>query len=170
MLQFKYFVNINNSLLKNSIIKNILSAVAVAVFGFILLNLTFLLDFIFQRLIDAVIRPFTQININMDWQWFPPVKHFLFVIVIGIISWFVFKSKLKTLLKAIYMTVPLAVMFVSLGIFFYQTPLVAYLLGALITLGLLYYFYRTKKPWLYYYSLILVSLTLTISSLMGVDI
>ncbi|PIV10883.1 hypothetical protein CO007_00335 [Candidatus Roizmanbacteria bacterium CG_4_8_14_3_um_filter_36_10] len=105
-----------------------------------------------------------------NFSWLPPLMHGLFVIVIGIISLFVFRSKLKTLLKSIYMTVPLAVVFVSLGMFFYRWPIIAYLLGGLTTFGLLYYFYHTKKPWLYYYTLILVSLTLSIFSLMGGEI
>jgi len=155
---------------KNPIVKNILSAIAVALFGWILLNLTFLFVFLFQSVIDVAIKLFTPVDINRAWQWFPPIKHFLFVIIIGLVSWFVFKSKLKTLYKAIYMTVPLAVVFVSIGIFFYRTPLVAYFLGGLITFGLLYHFYRTKKPWLYYYTVILVALTLAIFSLMGGEI
>jgi len=157
-------------MLKNPLVKNILSALAVAGGGFILLNLTFLFDFFFQSLIDWFIKLFIAVDINRAWQWYPPLKHFLFVFVIAIISWFVFKSKLKTLYKAIYMTVPLAVVFVSIGIFFYRTPLVAYFLGGLITFGLLYHFYRTKKPWLYYYTVILVALTLAIFSLMGGEI
>lgn len=155
---------------KNPLVKNILSAIAVAGFGFILLNLIFLIDFFFQSLIDWFIKLFIAVDINRAWQWFPPLKHFLFVIIIGVISWFVFKSKLNTLLKAIYMMVPLAVIFVSLGIFFYRTPLVAYSLGGLIIIGFLYYFYRTKKPWLYYYTLILIGLTLAIFSFMGGEI
>ncbi len=151
-------------------VKNILLAIAVAVFGFILLNLTFIFDFLFQTLIDSFIKFFIPIDINRTWQWYPPLKHFLFVIIIGLISWFVFKSKLKTLYKVIYLSVPLAVIFVSLGIFFYRTPLVSYLLGVLTTLGFLYYFYRTKKPWLYFYALILVSLVIATFSLMGGEI
>jgi len=42
-------------MLKNPILKNILSAVAVAGFGFILLGLTFIFDALFQSLTDGVI-------------------------------------------------------------------------------------------------------------------
>lgn len=41
---------------KNPIFKNVLSAVAVAGFGFILLNLTFIFDFLFQSLVDGAIN------------------------------------------------------------------------------------------------------------------
>ena len=155
---------------KNPIVKNILSAVAVAGFGFILLNLTFLFDFLFQSLVDAIVTLFTPVNFNMAWNWFPPVKHALFVGVIGVISWFVFRSKLGVLYKAIFMTVPLAVVFATLGIFLYRWPVAAYSIGSLLGIGVLYYFYRTKQPWLYYYTVILIGITMLLVGLLGVEI
>lgn len=155
---------------RHPVLKNILSAIAVALFGFILLNLAFLFDFIFQSLIDSIISPFTSVDFNMTWHWFPPVKHALFVVVVGLISLFIFKTKMRVLFKAIYMTVPLAVVFVTLSIFLYRWPIAAYLLGSLFSIGALYYFYRTKQPWIYYYTLILVILAMLIIGLLGVEI
>lgn len=155
---------------KNLIVKNILSALAVAAFGFILLNITFMFDFFFQSLVDGVIKLFTSADINMAWHWFSPIKHAMFVVIIGLISWLIFRSKLGTLYKAIYMTVPLAVVFTTLGMFLGQWLVIAYPLGVLFSIGVLYYFYRTKQPWLYYYTLILVGLTFTIIGLLGVEI
>ncbi len=156
--------------LKNPIVKKVLSAVAVAGFGFILLNLTFLFDFLFQSVVDAFVSLLTPVNFNMAWYWFPPVKHAMFVIIIGLISWLIFKSKLGVLYKAIYMTVPLAVIFVTLGMFLFSQPTAALLLGSLFCICVLYYFYRTKQPWLYYYTVILVGLVLAIFSLTGGEI
>jgi len=156
--------------LKSPVIKNILSALAVAFFGFILLNLAFLFDYLFQSAIRLLIRIFTPADLYMKFTWFPPAMHFLFVIVIGLISWLVFRSKLRVLFKAIYMTVPLAVVFVTLGMFLYPWPLIALFLGGLFAIGILYYFYLTKQPWLYYYTVILVGLTLAIFSLLGGEI
>ena len=82
---------------KNPIVKNILSVVAVAVFGFILLNLAFILDFLIQSSMIGLIKLFTPVNFETNFQWLPPVMHGLFVVIIGIISWFVFQSKLGTL-------------------------------------------------------------------------
>jgi hypothetical protein len=56
--------------LKNPIVKNIVSAVAVAGFGFVLLNIASLFDFLFQRLIDGILKLFTKVNFTMEWQWF----------------------------------------------------------------------------------------------------
>jgi hypothetical protein len=155
---------------RNPHVKNILSAVAVAGFGFVLLGLTFLFDFLFQSLVDGVTRLFTSADFNMAWYWFPPTKHAMFVVIIGLISWPIFRSKLGVLYKAMYMTVPLAVIFATIGIFLYHWPIVPYLVGGLFTVGLLFYFYRTKQPWLYYYTLILVALSLMIFTLLGGEI
>lgn len=155
---------------KNSIAKNILSAAAVTIFGFILLNITFVVDFLFQSLIDKIINLFTSTDINMAWRWFPPTKHAMFMVVIGLISWLIFRSKLGVLYKAIYMTVPLAVIFATIGMFLGKWPMIAYPLGGLFSLGVLYYFYRTKRSWLYYYTVILISLVMLLVSLLGVEI
>lgn len=155
---------------KNPIAKKILSAVAVAGFGFVLLNFTFLFDFFFQSLVQGFIKFFTPIDFAMTYSWFPPIMHIMFVIVIGLISWAVFRSKLSVFLKAVYMTVPVAVGLATLGMFLYPWPVAIYLLGALLVIGVLYYFYRSKQPWLYYYTLILVSFALAIFSLSGGEI
>jgi hypothetical protein len=155
---------------KNQTIKNILSALAVVVFGFILLNVAFIFDFLFQSLIDTIVGFFTTADVNMEWSWYPPVKHAMFVVLIGLISWYVLRSKLGVLYKAIYMAVPLAVVFMTIGIFTYEWPIAAYSLGILFSIGVLYYFYRTKQPWLFYFTLILMILTMLMVGLLGVEI
>jgi len=159
-----------NKLLKNKIIKTILSAGAVAAFGFILLNITFLFDFIFQGMIRGLVGLFIPLDPNSDLYWFPPMMHILFLSLIVLISWFVFKSKLKVFYKAIYMTVPLATIFATIGMFLYQWPIVSYSLGILFGMCVLYYFYRTKQPWIYYYTLVLISFTMLIVTLFGIEI
>lgn len=158
------------SMFKDTIIKNILQALAVAGFGLILLNITFLLNFLFNNLVDGLIKLFTPVNPEMTYPWFPPMMHILFAVIIGLISRLIFKSKFGALYKAIYMTVPLTVVLVTLGIFLYRWPAVAYPLCGLFSISLLYYFYRTKKHWLYYYTVILVSLALAVFSLLGGEI
>jgi hypothetical protein len=158
------------SFIKKPIIKNILFALAIIVFGFILLSTAFLLDALFQRLIDLILSIFIKGDLNMDLAWFPPLKHGLFAIVILIISWFMFKSKLKTIFKAIYMPVPLAAVFATIGIFFYQLPIIVYFLGILFFLIVLFYLYKSKKPWPYYFTLILVSIVMLLVMILGVEI
>ena len=151
-------------------VKNVLMVLAVPIFGFILLNVTFIVDALFQRGLDMLVRPFVQTGFNMAWRWSPPVKHVLFMILVGIASWFILRSKLRTIFKAIYSVVPMAVVLVTLGIAFYRWPIVPFLLGGLFSGGCLFYCYRTKQPWPYYYAIILVSLTLGIFTLAGGEI
>jgi len=155
---------------KNPLVKNILSVLAVAAFGFILLNIAFMFDYLLHSLVTGFITLFIPVNPEMTYYWFPPMMHALFVAVIGLISWLIFRSKLGVLYKAIYMTVPLAVVFVTFGMVLYRWPVAVYSLGSLFAIGVLYYFYRTKQPWLYYYTVILVGLVLTIFSLLGGEI
>jgi len=157
-------------MLKNPIIKNILSAIGVAGLGFILLNLAFMLDFFFQSAVIWCIKLFTSANPSMDWPWFPPAMYVAFVILIGLLSWFIFRSKLGVFYKATFMAVPLAAVFVTIGMFLYRWPIIVYSLGGLFFIGVLYYFYRTKQPWLYYYTLILIGLVMLIVGLLGVEI
>jgi hypothetical protein len=155
-----------NSLFKKPYARNIMSALAVAAAGLVLLNLTFLLNFLVFRIIDVFMHP---ANDSLP-QWFPLGRRVVFLVLITLISWLVFRSKWPVLLKAIFMTVPTAVALVTIGILLYPWPILPYAVGALLTGGILFYFYRSKKPWLYYYSVILVALTLAIFSLAGGEI
>ena len=156
--------------LKKPAVKNILSVLAVAFFGFILLNLAFMFDFLFQSLIIVILKLFIKGDMFAVYPWLPPVMHVLFVIVIGLISWLVFRSKLRVLFKATYMTVPLAVVFVTIGMSLYSWPVSSYLIGSLFAILVSYYFYRTKQPWLYYFTLILISLIMLIGAILGMEI
>jgi len=162
------------------IVKGILSILAVTVIGFFLLNLAFILDALFQGLIDAVVSIFYPIDYDMLFNyeavyWYPPLKHGLFVVLIGIISWYVFRSKLGDVWKATYMVVPMATVLLTIGIFTSVLPgalwpLVSISLGTLFTLVVLYYLYRTKQPWIYYYSAMAMALTMLMVVLFGVEI
>lgn len=160
----------SKGLFKNPVVKNILLALVVAVFGFILLNLTFILDAVYQGGVRWIIGHFISLGSDSQIYWFPPLMHGSFVILIGLISWFVFKSKLKKIYKAIYMPVPVAVVLATIGIFLYSWPILVYSLCILLCLGTLYYFYRTKQPWIYYYAMVLVGLILAIFTLLGGEI
>ena len=154
----------------NPVVKNILFALAVAVFGFILLNVAFLLDFLYQTLLDKILGLFISVDVNMRLYWYPPIKHLSYLALLWVGGWYIFRSKLHMLLKAIYMTVPLAFSLATIGMFLYQWPIAAYVVGASFSLGVLYYLYRTKQPWLYYYTLVLVSLTMLMITIFGVEI
>lgn len=153
-------------MLKKQYFKNILSALAVIAFGFILLNLTFILDAAFQSLLNL----FIPINKDMTMRWYLPARHILFAVLIYLLSWFILKSKIRTIYKAIFSVVPVAVTFVTIGMFLYQWPVVSYILSALIYGGIFFYFYKTKKQWIYYFSVSLIAVVLLITGIMGMEI
>jgi hypothetical protein len=94
-----------------------------------------------------------------------------FVILLYGISWFVFRSKLNDLVKATYLTMPLMVTLVMIGIFAFQlTELVVYLLGAIVVAAVLYYIYKKKLSWLYYFATGYVVLVALYVMLAGIEI
>ena len=137
-----------------------------AAIGFALLNLTFIFNYLVFQFID-IFMPGDPESVP---RWLPMVRHILFLIIIALISWIIFRLKLPALIKASFLTVPTAVVLVTIGILLYPSPILPYLLSGVLTLGVLLYFYLTKKPWLYYYSVVLVALALMVFTLMGGEI
>lgn len=155
-------------MLKKPWVKNVLSVIAVVAGGMILLNLTFMFDFGFQSLLKLIF--YRNQDLMMTVSWLPGFQHVLFVVLMGFISWLIFRTKWLVLVKAIYLPVPTAVVLVSVGIFTYQWPWLSYGLSGLLTIGILYFFFRLKQPWLYYFSVIWVALALLIMAITGQEI
>jgi hypothetical protein len=154
----------------NPIVKNILSVLAIIFFGFILLNLAFLLDALYQGILRGIIGLITPLGPETNIKWLPLFFHGSFFIILLLISWFIFRSKLNVLFKAIFTTVPLATVYVTLGMFLYRWQILSITLGGLFTLGVLYYLYHPKKPWLYYFTLIVTAILFLIVSLLNIEI
>jgi hypothetical protein len=151
-------------------IRNVLLALAVACGGFVLLNLTFLLDFLFQSALRAVFSVFRPGILEGGPSWSAPWLHLLFFFLIGLISWLVYRSKLPVLLKAIYTIVPAAVTLATVGIILYQWPAAVWVTGILITTATLLLLYVKKQPWLYFFAVSLTAVVLAVAMLFGVDI
>lgn len=155
---------------KNPIVKTTLSLATVIGGGFVLLNATFLFAFVFQTALLWVIDFFTSAPDATNSMIWAPYLYPLFVLTVAIISWFIFKSKLSVLFKATYLTVPIAVLLVTVGMFLYRWPIAVYTISFIFDLCLLYYFYSKQKPWLYAFSVILVSVVLGIMDILNVEI
>jgi hypothetical protein len=136
-------------MLNTPVVKNIVSALAVTVFGAVLLILTFLLDFLAVMVIGQFLGPFLQAGFERTF-WFPPLTQAVFALVVAVITWAVFKAKLPEIYKAAYTIVPTAV--------------------ALVVAAILAYLYRARESWIYHYAVLLVALVLLIMGLTGTDI
>jgi len=152
--------------MKSKFWKIFLPAVIVAVLGFALLNATFMLDFWWQSCLKFIFWR----NVELTGNWIMAVMQASFIIIIALISWLVYRSKIGTIFKAAFTMVPVAIVLVFDGILFFRTPALAYSIGAVIMLGVLALFYYKKFPWLYYYSVLLVALGLLALGLTGTDI
>ena len=74
--------------------KNIVSAIIIAVGGFILFNIAFILAAATSQVCSLFVRLFAG---NNDFAINPIFSRYVFALIVLCISWFVFKSKLKTL-------------------------------------------------------------------------
>ena len=156
---------------KSPAAKNVLSAVAVAIGGFILLNFVFLLDFLFQSALRVITRLFRRGPPEMERPGFgPPVNHILFLVLIVLISWLVYRSRLNVLLKAVYTVVPVAVVLATLGIVLNNWPALIYILGVLFVAAVLIYLYIKKQHWLYFFAVTLTAAALAVFTLAGGEI
>lgn len=164
-----YLINFYYNM-KKTTLKNILSLIIIPIAGFILLSITFVINAVFQGTLRRFLVIFIDFNPDMNLPWIPGIMRILFVVFILVISFFVLRTKMKSIFKAIFLTVPTATVLVTMGIFFYQIPIISYIIGFVMVSGVIYYFYKTKQPWLYYYSVILISLTLAIYTATGGEI
>ena len=149
--------------------RDALSAAVVAGCGFALLGITFVLDFLFNNVVDRIGQFFVSPGSDLVVPWFPTAKHVAFLAVIGMISLPILRSRIGEIYKAIFLTVPVAVALVTIGILLYRWQPFPYLVGAVFVFGTLAYLYRTRQSWLYYYAVIVVATSLMIFTLAGGD-
>lgn len=164
------YMKVNIQQINNVYLKSALMALAVAVGGFLLFGLTFIFDFFVQSLVRIPLSMFLEGDFEMNVAWVPIFQHFFFVFVIAVISYLIFRSKIAVLLKAIYMTVPTGVALATVGMELYQWPAAVYLVCTVLTGTVLYYFYKTKQPWIYYFSVLLTASVMLLMTITGVEI
>jgi hypothetical protein len=124
----------------------------------------------FAAVFQMLVHKLFSLDYNSAIRWFPISRHVSFAFIIMLIAWFVFKSKLKDFYKAVYAMVPTAVILVTTGILLYQWPMVLYVIGTIFYGTIIIYLYKTKKSWIFYYAVTLVSAALLILGVLGIDI
>lgn len=77
-------------------------------------------------------------------------------LILVVLSWIIFRSKLASLYKMIYTTVPVSMVLAAIIVFCSDKgwAVLGYSLDAIFLFGVLAYLFFTKKPWLYYLSVI----------------
>ena len=127
-------------------LKNILSILVIIAGGFVLFNVAFLLY--------ALVINSTMSVLKITQKEAPPIiGRLLYLFIIFLISWFVFRSRLNDLIKAVFLTMPLMVTFIIMGIILYEkSKWIIIGIGAVIVFGILSFLYKKKLSWLYYFS------------------
>ncbi len=148
--------------IKNKTIKTLLSIIAIIVIGYILLNITFL----FYAVIAWIIA-YPAGGMEAVSKWIGPTSFTISTVLVALFTYLIFRSKWPTLIKAIYLPAPTAVMIVITGIMLYRWPIISYSVSAVLTAIVIYIFYKYKQPWIYYFSVILTALTILIFSMLG---
>lgn len=144
--------------------KNILSILVIVVGGFILFNLAFLLTaFVTNAVISfSGMRQSGSVHI---------IGRGLSVLLILLISWATLRSRLNDTIKATFLTMPLMVILVTIGISLYQQPkwIIAGI-GAVIICVVILYLHKKKLSWLYYFSAFYVAAIALYVLISGMDI
>lgn len=144
--------------------KNILSIVVIVVGGFILFNLAFVLTALVVRASMLVMK----VPENMP----PPyIGRYITVILILIMSYMVFQSRLNDTIKATFLTMPLMVILVMIGLSLYGRPQwIIYAVGAVVIFAVILYLYKKKLSWLYYFATFYVAVLGLYIMISGMDI
>ncbi len=148
--------------------KNILSALVIMVGGFILFNVAFMLAFLVNTAYGFAIRSFVDGTENANFVH--SLWHYIFIIIVLVISWFVLRSKLNDLAKATYLTMPVAVVLTEVGLQLFEMQALVWVVGAAIVLAVLFYLYKTKRSWMYYFATLYAAAVMAIVVLAGIEI
>ncbi len=156
---------------QNQWVKKIGQGLLVVVIGLILFNVTFGIYAVYHNGLYWLAGFFASDQVvHEQWLWLGPVIGSSFLLLVALLSWLIFRTKWRPLLKAIYLTQPVAIVLVMEGMFLSSWPVLVYSIGFILCAATLYIFQRTKQPWLYYLAVIFVGLTLAIFTLSGGEI
>lgn len=135
--------------------------------GLILLNLAFLLTAVIRFTMVRLIN----INDSNSLSRIPFAMHIGTAVILLAFSYLVLtKVEFNDLYRATFSIVPIAVLLVYTGMFLFEWPIAVYAVSVAIVASILIYLYKTKRPWMYYYALFLISSALLYMQITGIDI
>jgi hypothetical protein len=149
--------------------KNALSMLTIVVIGFILFNVAFILAWLVSTAYSMAIMPFAK-QADGDFDMIHSLWRYVYLILIILLSWFVFRSQFNDLVKATFLTLPLVVILAVVGVQFYTLPVLVYVISAMIIATILFYLYKTKHSWLYYFATLYVAVVMLVVMLSGMQI
>lgn len=148
--------------------KNILSALVIMLVGFLLFNVAFMLAFLVNTVYGFAIRSFVDGTDNASFVH--GLWHYIFIVIVLVISWIVLRSKLNDLAKATYFTMPMVVVLTEIGLQLFEMQALVWVLGAVLVAAVLFYLYMTKRSWLYYFATLYSAAVMAFVVLAGIEI
>lgn len=144
--------------------KNILSILVIVAGGSVLFNLAFLLTALVTNALISLSGMRQSVAVHI-------IGIGLSVLLILLISRAVFRSRLNDTVKATFLTMPLMVILVIIGIILNrQSKWIIAVIGAAIIFAVVLYLHKKKFPWLYYFSVFYVAAIALYILLSGMDI
>ena len=143
---------------------NVLSALAIILGGYVLFVAAFMLVAVTVNGMMALM--------GMPENATPPVAgRIIFLVLLAILSAVVFRLRIPDVVKATYLTMPLMVILVTIGLVFHRLPDIAMAgIGAVVIVGLVLFLVRKKLSWMYYFATAYVSVLALVMMLTGMDI
>lgn len=148
--------------------KNVLSALVIVGGGFLLFNAAFMLAAFVGTACTFLVGAISQTD---DFALNPMFWWLVFIVIIMVVSWFVLRTKWNVLVKATYLTMPLMVALIFTGVLLFKRPTwVPAVAGAAIVCAVLFFLYRKKLPWQYYFAVLYTGALALYVMLAGVEI
>ena len=137
---------------KDTLRSNAILILEITLAGFALMALAYSLYVLFHLIIQRSVFAAAAIVIPTVYT------RFVFALIMVLGYWFVLRSKIKDLFKALAATVPTGSLILAAGIGLYQWPTVALAAKLLVLALIVLYLYMSKKPWIYFYAVAFAAL------------
>ena len=150
--------------------KNILSMLVIVGGGYGLFMVAFMSAALVMNIYNMIFKLFSD-RPGVNDSAMHPSGSYVYLILILLFSWFVFRSRLKDLAKATFLTMPMMVVLMVVGLSLYpQSNWIITGIGAMIVGVILFYLYKTKRSWMYYFATIYVVAVALFVMLSGMEI
>lgn len=146
--------------------ESFLAASIATVGGFVLINLAFVAYALFAASIEWLM-PSGFVDRH---EWFPPFRLAIFATLVGAATWFVMKSTLPVIVKAIFMAVPLATVYAAIGLSLYEWPVAVFGIGVAFGVVVLIALRRSRQHWLLVYALAWTSVAMLAVVVTGTEV
>jgi hypothetical protein len=130
----------------------VLPLVTISVGGLLIMGLTWLLYGLIFNLLESLFYPDNPLAFPAD------IVRRVYALVLVLLYLILLRTRLSDLLKAVLITGPLSSVMITVGILFYEKPVIsiASIIAVAAVCGAL--LYQSKKPWLYYYAGVIAAL------------